>query len=101
LKINFFFKIAKNSMTLSITSREDVYSISEIEVFASTWPPSGVTISKKTDTNEPDIVTNGSKTFEGMAALLEPSGAASVTQSELSTATTTICEFSKAIVCIN
>ena len=32
---------AKNSMTLSVTSREEVFSISEVELFASTWPPKG------------------------------------------------------------
>lgn len=30
---------AKNSMTLSITSREELNCVSEVEVFASTWPP--------------------------------------------------------------
>ena len=33
---------AKNSMTLSVTSREEVFSISEVELFASTWPPKGI-----------------------------------------------------------
>ena len=30
----------KNSMTMSVTSREEMFSVSEVEVFATTWPPS-------------------------------------------------------------
>ena len=30
----------KNSMTMSVTSREEVFSVSEVEVVATTWPPS-------------------------------------------------------------
>ena len=29
------------SFCISVTSREEVYSISEVELFASTWPPKG------------------------------------------------------------
>ena len=40
---------AKNSMTLSVTSREEVFSISEVELFASTWPPKGTYIKNQYD----------------------------------------------------
>lgn len=40
---------ANNSMTLSVTSREEVYSISEVELFASTWPPTGAVTPKDSE----------------------------------------------------
>ena len=39
LPMEFPSPAKNNSMTLSVTSREEVYSISEVELFASTWPP--------------------------------------------------------------
>ena len=41
LPMEFTSPAKNNSMTLSVTSREEVYSISEVELFASTWPPKG------------------------------------------------------------
>ena len=50
---------AKNSMTLSVTSREEFCSVSEVEVFAATWPAKA---SKATgDTIEEAVTTRLSK----------------------------------------
>ena len=40
---------AAKSMTQSLTSREEMFSVSEVEVVASTWPPNDNTLSSTND----------------------------------------------------